>query len=105
MAETTAANGDSRDLEADAPPAQPSVLQRWNQPVNTKYTDLICLLLCMNTGLCDSAAYNAWSCFLAMQTGTFKNALVNHHLTLRQETPSSSVWEPPGSRRGSHGAG
>jgi uncharacterized membrane protein YoaK (UPF0700 family) len=69
MAETTAANGDSRDLEADAPPAQPSLLQRWNQPVNTKYTDLICLLLCMNTGLCDSAAYNAWSCFLAMQTG------------------------------------
>ncbi|KAA8652668.1 hypothetical protein EYZ11_001020 [Aspergillus tanneri] len=56
------------DLEAQ--PAQPSsLLQRWKQPVDPKHTDLICLLLCLVTGLCDSSAYNAWSCFLAMQTG------------------------------------
>ncbi|KAL4930890.1 YoaK family protein [Aspergillus undulatus] len=42
---------------------------RWTQSVSAKYTDLICLVCCFITGLCDSAAYNAWSCFLAMQTG------------------------------------
>ncbi|KAL4887348.1 hypothetical protein BJY04DRAFT_175689 [Aspergillus karnatakaensis] len=42
---------------------------RWNQSLSPKYADLICLVLCFITGLCDSAAYNAWSCFLAMQTG------------------------------------
>ncbi|KAL4920509.1 hypothetical protein BDW62DRAFT_176634 [Aspergillus aurantiobrunneus] len=40
-----------------------------SQSVSPKYADLICLILCFITGLCDSAAYNAWSCFLAMQTG------------------------------------
>ncbi|KAF7170398.1 hypothetical protein CNMCM5623_002872 [Aspergillus felis] len=43
--------------------------QRWSQSVDPTYADLICLLLALNTGLCDSSAYNAWSCFLAMQTG------------------------------------
>ncbi|KAL3470133.1 hypothetical protein BJX99DRAFT_240038 [Aspergillus californicus] len=41
----------------------------WKQSVSAKHADLVCLLLCFITGLCDSAAYNAWSCFLAMQTG------------------------------------
>jgi hypothetical protein len=39
------------------------------QNVDPTYADLICLLLCFLTGLCDSSAYNAWSCFLGMQTG------------------------------------
>ncbi|KAJ6021697.1 hypothetical protein N7540_007201 [Penicillium herquei] len=43
--------------------------KRWKETVDTNFTDLICLLLCLNTGLCDSCAFNAWSCFLAMQTG------------------------------------
>ncbi|KAL5343151.1 hypothetical protein BJX70DRAFT_354685 [Aspergillus crustosus] len=47
----------------------PSAPSRWNQSLSPKYADLICLVLCFITGLCDSAAYNAWSCFLAMQTG------------------------------------
>ncbi|KAL4802112.1 DUF1275 domain protein [Aspergillus unguis] len=41
----------------------------WSQSVSAKHADLVCLVLCFITGLCDSAAYNAWSCFLAMQTG------------------------------------
>lgn len=69
--------GDAPDLEAhDALETQqqqqrsrPTLAERWRQPVDIKYADLICLLLCLNTGLCDSSAYNAWSCFLAMQTG------------------------------------
>ncbi|BCS19342.1 YoaK family protein [Aspergillus puulaauensis] len=41
----------------------------WSQSVSARYADILCLVLCFITGLCDSAAYNAWSCFLAMQTG------------------------------------
>lgn len=43
--------------------------QLWNESVDLQYTDLVCLVLCLVTGLCDSSAYNAWSCFLGMQTG------------------------------------
>ncbi|KAJ5121445.1 uncharacterized protein N7515_009406 [Penicillium bovifimosum] len=60
------------DLEAspDAPDAQKTtVTQRWKQNLTTTHADLVCLLLCFLTGLCDSSAYNAWSCFLGMQTG------------------------------------
>lgn len=66
MAETKPSDA-PRDLEAQ--PAQSSLMQRWKQSVDPKHADLICILLCLVTGLCDSSAYNAWSCFLAMQTG------------------------------------
>ncbi|KAL4867530.1 hypothetical protein BDV12DRAFT_171111 [Aspergillus spectabilis] len=74
---TSTLNGDG-NMKSGAPPAQtgvdkksttPPVPSRWNQSLSPKYADLICLVLCFITGLCDSAAYNAWSCFLAMQTG------------------------------------
>ncbi|PYH40567.1 YoaK family protein [Aspergillus saccharolyticus JOP 1030-1] len=39
------------------------------QNIDSNYADLICVVLCFLTGLCDSSAFNAWSCFLAMQTG------------------------------------
>ncbi|PYH95577.1 hypothetical protein BO71DRAFT_428965, partial [Aspergillus ellipticus CBS 707.79] len=38
------------------------------QTIDSNYADLICIILCFVTGLCDSSAFNAWSCFLAMQT-------------------------------------
>jgi hypothetical protein len=60
------------DLEASESPQtgqRQTFAQRWTQPVDSKHADLICLVLCLVTGLCDSASYNAWSCFLAMQTG------------------------------------
>ncbi|KAJ5675339.1 hypothetical protein N7462_008236 [Penicillium macrosclerotiorum] len=60
------------DLEASSPPAQPrqsGVAYRWKQTLDPTHADLVCLLLCFLTGLCDSSAYNAWSCFLGMQTG------------------------------------
>ncbi|KAJ5133042.1 hypothetical protein N7448_007200 [Penicillium atrosanguineum] len=59
------------DLEARPSPDKPqSTLTRgWMQNVDTTHADLVCLLLCFLTGLCDSSAYNAWSCFLGMQTG------------------------------------
>ncbi|CAG8909118.1 unnamed protein product [Penicillium egyptiacum] len=58
------------DLEAsDVPAKESSVTQRWKQNLTPTHADLICLLLTFLTGLCDSSAYNAWSCFLGMQTG------------------------------------
>ena len=60
----------TQDVEApDTPVKQSSVVQKWTQTLSTTHADLICLLLCFLTGLCDSSAYNAWSCFLGMQTG------------------------------------
>ncbi|KAJ5832522.1 hypothetical protein N7474_000833 [Penicillium riverlandense] len=63
------------DLEASPSPDllaknhQSTVTLRWKENLDTAHTDLVCLLLCFLTGLCDSSAYNAWSCFLGMQTG------------------------------------
>lgn len=61
------------DLEAspspEPKPRQSSLTRRWKESVDPTHADLICLLLCFLTGLCDSSAYNAWSCFLGMQTG------------------------------------
>jgi hypothetical protein len=84
------------DLEAHQPPAQSSFAQWWKEPVNVKYTDYICLLLCFTTGLCDSSAYNAWSCFLAMQTGKLRYESpmplpLSTLLTVEQETQFSSA--------------
>ena len=65
--------GEAKDVEAHHPgptPANPKP-SLWSQSINPKHADLIALLLCFVTGLCDSSAYNAWTCFLAMQTGTF----------------------------------
>lgn len=60
------------DLEASSLPAKPRqspIAHQWKQNVDPTNADLVCLLLCFLTGLCDSSAYNAWSCFLGMQTG------------------------------------
>ncbi|KAJ5655068.1 hypothetical protein N7490_002071 [Penicillium lividum] len=61
------------DLEASPSPElrkESTITRRWNQNLNPSHADLVCLLLCFLTGLCDSSAYNAWSCFLGMQTGS-----------------------------------
>ncbi|PYH83363.1 hypothetical protein BO82DRAFT_373396 [Aspergillus uvarum CBS 121591] len=36
--------------------------------LDAKHTDLVCLLLCFITALCDSSAYSVWSCYLGLQT-------------------------------------
>ena len=42
---------------------------KWVEEVDTGLADRVCVILYLITGLCDSGAFNAWSCFLAMQTG------------------------------------
>jgi hypothetical protein len=75
MEKTTQPSPAAPDLEA-SPTTQSlkeskesTLLRRWKQTLDPTYADLVCLLLCFLTGLCDSSAYNAWSCFLGMQTG------------------------------------
>ncbi|KAJ5539680.1 hypothetical protein N7513_008012 [Penicillium frequentans] len=51
------------------PSRRTSLRRKWMETIDTTFADRVCLLLCLNTGLCDSCAFNAWSCFLAMQTG------------------------------------
>ncbi|KAL4779364.1 hypothetical protein BJX76DRAFT_341035 [Aspergillus varians] len=67
-------NGDSKTsnnspLTAAGGDTDKKAPSRWTQSISPQYADILCLVLCFVTGLCDSAAYNAWSCFLAMQTG------------------------------------
>ncbi|OJJ61862.1 hypothetical protein ASPSYDRAFT_144939 [Aspergillus sydowii CBS 593.65] len=57
------------EADSEKKPATATATSLWSQSVSARYADLLCLVLCFITGLCDSAAYNAWSCFLAMQTG------------------------------------
>lgn len=69
------------DLEASPSPEpkaarQSSFTRRWKETVDPAHADLVCLLLCFLTGLCDSSAYNAWSCFLGMQTGMFESIIL-----------------------------
>lgn len=36
-----------------------------------QHADIPIVACCFVSGLCDSSAYNAWSCFVSMQTGLF----------------------------------
>ncbi|KAJ5485692.1 hypothetical protein N7539_005680 [Penicillium diatomitis] len=71
--EKSTQSGPASDLEASTTtpqtPQRSTFAQRWRQNLDPTNADLVCLVLCFLTGLCDSSAYNAWSCFLGMQTG------------------------------------
>jgi uncharacterized membrane protein YoaK (UPF0700 family) len=41
----------------------------WQETVNVRHADLVFILCCLITGLCDSFSYLVWYCFLSMQTG------------------------------------
>ncbi|GKZ20307.1 hypothetical protein AbraIFM66951_004174 [Aspergillus brasiliensis] len=55
--------------DSKSPRSQQTKARRLRETVDSNYADIICIILCFVTGLCDSSAFNAWSCFLAMQTG------------------------------------
>ncbi|KAJ5735287.1 uncharacterized protein N7483_000412 [Penicillium malachiteum] len=65
--------------------------KRWGETVDTNFTDLICLLLCLNTGLCDSCAFNAWSCFLAMQTGKMPALQISRSMMIKLTIPGNTI--------------
>jgi hypothetical protein len=55
------------------------------QDICRRHSDLILLACSFISGLCDSGAFNAWSCFVSMQTGmslkTASIGLLDHKLT------------------------
>lgn len=63
------------DVEANEPEARaPSgkMAKLWNEVVDPIHAEFVFLTCCLITGLCDGSAYNAWSCFISMQTGMFR---------------------------------
>ncbi|KAH8897304.1 hypothetical protein GQ53DRAFT_887603 [Thozetella sp. PMI_491] len=59
------------DLEKNAPiPSRPvRLLQYLGQDVCRRHSELVLLICSFISGLCDSGSFNAWSCFVSMQTG------------------------------------
>lgn len=48
----------------------------FKEEVATEWSDSVLLLGCLATGILDSAVFNAWSCFVSMQTGTPRDLLL-----------------------------
>ncbi|KAL1863434.1 hypothetical protein Plec18170_000269 [Paecilomyces lecythidis] len=63
----------SQDIEANKGQLekhQPSAIaQRFRETLDTNHADLVFIVCSLITGLSDGSAYNAWSCFISMQTG------------------------------------
>lgn len=46
-----------------------SAIQYFKSEIAIEHADIPIMACCLVSGLCDSSAYNAWSCFVSMQTG------------------------------------
>jgi hypothetical protein len=46
------------------------VLTYFKREISLEHADIPIIACCLVSGLCDSSAYNAWTCFVSMQTGT-----------------------------------
>lgn len=61
---------DLSDLDGLEPPS--AALRFWSHvqtDISPKHADIPVIICCFVSGLCDSATYNAWTCFVSMQTG------------------------------------
>lgn len=47
-----------------------SALSYLKNEITPEHADIPIIACCLVSGLCDSSAYNAWSCFVSMQTGS-----------------------------------
>lgn len=56
-----------------------SALRYLQAEISLDHADIPMLACCFVSGLCDSSAYNAWTCFVSMQTGRASryNGLIN----------------------------
>ena len=85
-----------------SPPGPSTTLQKvkshLSADVSTRWADLVLMVCFMVSGLVDSCAYNAYSCFVSMQVSFSIKKITNQHLTKtftnnnsnRQATQSSS---------------
>jgi hypothetical protein len=46
-----------------------SALEYVKTEITLEHADIPVIACCLVSGLCDSSSYNAWSCFVSMQTG------------------------------------
>jgi len=62
-----------QDIEANEGQLEkrrPSAIAQWfKETLDTNHADLVLIICSLITGLSDGSAYNAWSCFISMQTG------------------------------------
>ncbi|KAJ9410124.1 hypothetical protein DTO045G8_2117 [Paecilomyces variotii] len=62
-----------QDIEANEGQLEkrrPSAIAQWfKETLDTNHADLVFIICSLITGLSDGSAYNAWSCFISMQTG------------------------------------
>ena len=47
-----------------------AALSHFKTEITIEHADIPIIACCLVSGLCDSSAYNAWSCFVSMQTGS-----------------------------------
>ncbi|OTB01059.1 hypothetical protein M426DRAFT_225329 [Hypoxylon sp. CI-4A] len=52
-----------------AAPTQNTLSTYLKQGISRRHSDVILLICSFISGSCDSGAFNAWSCFVSMQTG------------------------------------
>ena len=53
------------------------VLAHLRTEISIDHADIPIIACCLVSGLCDSSAYNAWTCFVSMQTGEpFPNVIM-----------------------------
>jgi hypothetical protein len=58
------------DAPAKKPPSRwRSTLTHLKTEISLDHADIPIIACCLVSGLCDSSAYNAWTCFVSMQTG------------------------------------
>ncbi|KAH6679197.1 hypothetical protein B0J14DRAFT_580273 [Halenospora varia] len=59
----------SSNASITKPTTSRSILSHLKTEITLQHADLPIIACCLVSGLCDSSAYNAWSCFVSMQTG------------------------------------
>lgn len=52
--------------------------------ISLEHADVPIIACCLVSGLCDSSSYNAWSCFVSMQTGNLSQLCAYQSNTPRQ---------------------
>ena len=68
------------------------VRQYMAQDLDRSWFTIVLVACFFQSGLLDSVAFNSWSCFVGMQTGT-SNALRHQHILIpTQATQYSSLW-------------
>lgn len=68
--------GSASQSSHDQVSAKPTAASRdwlayFQSEISISHADIPIILCCLVSGLCDSSAYNAWTCFVSMQTGEF----------------------------------